>query len=32
MYVTLECSKYVEDYNVTYILLMNKEFCIKVGK
>ena len=23
---------YVEDYNVTYILLMNKELCIKVGK
>ena len=26
------CSKHVEDYNVTYILLINKEFCIKVGK
>ena len=24
-------SKHVKDYNVTYILLMNKELCIKVG-
>jgi hypothetical protein len=26
------CTKHVEDYSVTYILLMNKKLCIKVGK
>ena len=26
------CSKHVEDNSVTYILLKNKELCIKVGK
>jgi len=31
MYVTLLFSKHVEDNSVTYILLMNKELCIKVG-
>jgi hypothetical protein len=32
MYVTLQCSKHIEHCNVTYIFLMNKELCIKVGK
>ena len=32
MYVTLLSSKHVEDNSITYILLMNKELCIKVGK
>jgi len=27
-----QCPKHVEDNSVTYILLMNKELCIKVGK
>ena len=27
-----ECSKHVEDSGVTYILLMNKELCIKFGR
>jgi len=31
MYVTLLCSKHVEHNSVTYILLMNKELCIKGG-
>jgi hypothetical protein len=32
IYVTLLSSKHVEDSSVTYILLMYKELCIKVGK
>ena len=26
-----KCSKHVKDNSVTYILLINKELCIKVG-
>ena len=32
MYVTPLPSTCFEDCNITYILLMNKELCIKVGK
>jgi hypothetical protein len=32
MYVTLQSSTCFEHCNVTYIFLMNKELCIKVGK
>jgi hypothetical protein len=31
IYVTLLCSKHVEDNSVTYMLLMSRELCIKVG-
>jgi hypothetical protein len=30
-YVTLLSSKHVEDNSVTYMLLINRELCIKVG-